>query len=497
MTDIAEQVEVVRSRWSSDEPEHELVVYNPATAEPFAVVQAAGPDQVDQAVRAAHAGHLSWKRRTPRERGHALWQAAQLIREHFDELAALECREEGKPLSQARGLDLQACITLFEYFGGLVEVLPSQVRDQGYALDVTLLEPYGVVAGIVPFNWPPLHIAGKAAPALAVGNAVVIKPPEHAPLTILRIAELVQSVLPDDVLHIVSGGPEVGAALVAHPLVGKIAFTGSTATGRSVARAAAENLTPALMELGGKNPIIVFDDADLDAAVVGAIEGGFFNNGAACTASSRLLVQRGVYSEFVNRLAPAVGRLSVGDGANAGTHVGPMVSKEQQQRILDYIAVGVAEGAHIAAQAPLPTDPSLRNGYFVPPTLFTDVTPQMRIAREEIFGPVVSVIPFDDENEAVRISNDTEFGLIAGVYSRDSDRTLRVSRQINAGMVFVNNYNRVFVGTPFGGTGGSGYGRIHAPETLREFGYSKSIRLPSGLSPIPRWPVVDQILQAP
>ena len=426
--------------------------------------------------------------------GQGLCPGGALIREHAEELAELECREEGKPISQARGVDLQECITLFEYFGGLVEVLPSQVRDQGYALDLTLLEPYGVVAGIVPFNWPPLHIAGKAAPALAVGNAVVIKPPEHAPLTILRIADLVQSVLPDDVLHVVPGGPEVGAALVAHPLVRKIAFTGSTEAGREVARAAAENLTPALLELGGKNPLLVFEDADLDPAVVGAIEGGFFNKGEACTASSRLLVHRAVHDELVARLAAAVERIRVGDGSNDGTHVGPMITSAHQQRVLDYIAIGVAEGAEIVAQAPLPTPPRLADGYFVPPTVFTGVTPEMRVAKEEIFGPVVCVIPFDDEEDAVRIANDTEFGLIAGIYTRDAERAMRVSRQIDAGMIFVNNFNRVFVGTPFGGTRGSGYGRVHAPETLREFGWSKSIRLPSGTAPVPTWAAVDDVL---
>ncbi|HXY44601.1 MAG TPA: aldehyde dehydrogenase family protein, partial [Acidimicrobiales bacterium] len=467
---------------------------NPATGRLIRFVQGGGEKEVDGAVRAAHEAQRTWSRRSPRERGKYLLAAARLIREHADELAALESQEMGKPVSQARNVDVEQCIVLFEYYAGLVEVLPSQVRDQGYALDVTMIEPYGVIAGIVPFNWPPLHVGGKAAPALAVGNGVVLKPPEQCPLVIMRIVELVQSVLPDDVLQVVPGGAEAGATLVKHPLVGKVIFTGSAETGRQILRDAADTLTPTLMELGGKNPIIVFDDADLEEAVVGAIEGGFFNQGEACTASSRILVEASVHDEVVERLSRAVPRLRVGDGADPATHVGPMVNADQQRRVLDYIEIGIGEGATVAAQAAIPDDPELAGGYFVPPTMFTGVAPTMRIAKEEIFGPVICVIAFSDEEEAVDIANGTPFGLIAGVYSRDSVRTLRVSRQLKAGIVFVNNFNRVFVGTPFGGTGDSGFGRVHAPETLREFGRSKSIRLPSGEAPIPRWSAADDVL---
>ena len=494
MTRAANQAQTIAARWSSSAPADQLVVVNPATGRPLAVVGSAGAAEVDGAVRAAAAAQLRWGDRAPRERGRYLREAAQVIRAHADELAALECSEMGKPVSQARNVDIEQCITLFEYYAGLVEVLPSQVRDQGYALDVTMLEPYGVIAGIIPFNWPPLHVGGKAAPALAVGNGVVLKPPEQAPLTIMRIAEMVCSVLPDDVLQVVPGGGVTGAALAAHAGIGKVIFTGSPEAGISVLHSTADRLTPALLELGGKNPIVVFDDADLDAAVVGAIEGGFFNQGEACTAASRILVQRSVHDEVVARLVPAVERLVVGDGAHPGTHVGPLITADQRERVLSYLEVGVAEGATIAAQASLPDDPNLSDGYFVAPTMFTGVVPDMRIAREEIFGPVICVLAFDDEPEAIRIANGTDYGLIAGVYTGDSERALRVSRRINAGIVFVNNFNRVFVGTPFGGTGHSGFGRVHAPETLREFGRSKSIRLPSGIAPVPRWSAVDDVL---
>jgi acyl-CoA reductase-like NAD-dependent aldehyde dehydrogenase len=368
------------------------------------------------------------------------------------------------------------------------------VRDQGFVIDMTVLEPYGVVGAIIPFNWPPIHTAGKVAPALAAGNAVVIKPPEQAPLAILRLVEIITEVLPDDIVQVVPGGPDVGAALAAHPMIGKLSFTGAPTTGSAVIRAAADNLTPTLMELGGKNGLIVFDDADLDLAVAGAVEGGYFNQGEACSAASRIIVHRSHYDEVVARLVAATARLVVGDGADPATHVGPLVSAVQQRKVLDYIDIGIAEGARVASQAPVPTDPALAGGYYVAPTLFADVKPTMRIATEEIFGPVVVVIPFDDEQEAVDIANGTPYGLMAAVFTEDSRRALRVSRQLQAGIVFVNNYNRMITGLPFGGVGHSGYGREHALQTLAEYGYSKSIRMPSGIGTIPRWSAVADVL---
>ena len=450
-------------------------------------------------MRAAHAAHLDWKERPPRQRGRYLRKAAEVIRAHADEIAALESLEMGKPITQARQFDVEAAISIFEYFGSLVEVLPSQARDYGPVFDVTTLEPFGVIAGIVPFNWPPIHTAGKTAPALAVGNAIVLKPPEQTPSVVLRMVELIQSVLPSDLakdlVQVVPGAGTVGAALAGHPLVGKVSFTGSPQTGSAVLRTAADNLTPTLMELGGKNPLLVFDDADLQDALVAAIDGGFFNQGEACTASSRILVQDTIFAEFESRLATAVSRLRVGDGADPATDVGPLVTAAQQKRVLDYLDIGVAEGARIAAQAPLPSDPRLANGFYVPPTLLTDVTPDMRVATEEIFGPVVTLIPFSGEDEAVRIANGTQFGLVAAVFTQDSDRILRVGRQIRAGTVFVNNYVRVAVGTGFGGIGHSGFGREHAQETLAEYGYHKTVRLAHRRDELPRWAAADRVLE--
>ncbi|MBY8886626.1 aldehyde dehydrogenase family protein [Streptomyces sp. PTM05] len=478
---------ITRYRWSSDDEADRFTVDDPATGSPIATLQGAGEKEVDAAVRAAYQGHLAWKARTPHERGRYLRAIADAVREHADEIARLETSDNGKPFSQARQFDVEAAIAIFELFAGLTAAMPGAVRDSGPLLDVTTLEPYGVIAAIVPFNWPPIHTAGKLAPALAVGNAVVLKPPEQAPLSVLKVIEIAQSVLPDDVVHVLPGRGQVGALLAGHPLVRKISFTGAPATGTAVLRTAADHLTPALMELGGKNPLVVFDDADLDSAIPWIVEGGWFNQGEACTAASRVLVQSGVYPRVAERVGAAVRRLRVGDGADPGTHVGPLVTAQQRRRVLDYLDVGVAEGATIAAQAELPDDPRLADGHYVRPTLLTGVRPDMRVAKEEIFGPVVALIPFDDEDEAVRIANDTEFGLVAGVFTADAERAMRVSRAIECGMVFVNHYHRAFIGTPFGGIGASGYGREHAHETLREFGYSKSLRIPSGAGPIPRW----------
>jgi len=483
-----------RTRWSSASTDDQFVVSNPSTGQTVTVVQGAGPEEVDQAVRAAHAAHLQWKRRTARERGRFLRQIADVIRAHADELAALESLEMGKPITQARNFDVEAAIAIFEYFGSLVEVLPSQARDYGPVLDVTTLEPYGVIAGIVPFNWPPIHTAGKIAPALAVGNAVVLKPPDQTPSVVLRMVELIQSVLPDRVVQAVPGKGEVGAALAGHRLVGKVSFTGSPRTGAAVLRTAAGNLTPTLMELGAKNPLVVFGDANLHEALLAAVDGGFFNQGEACTASSRILVQDSVYAEFEAKLCAAVSRLRVGDGADPATDVGPLVTRKQQKQVLDYLRIGVAEGARIAAQAPLPDDPRLADGFYVAPTVLTDVTPAMRVARDEIFGPVVTLIPFTDEAEAVRIANATPFGLVAAVFTQDSDRALRVSRRIRAGAVFVNNYHRISLGTGFGGVGHSGFGREHAQETLAEYGYTKTIRLAANRDELPYWTAAARVL---
>jgi acyl-CoA reductase-like NAD-dependent aldehyde dehydrogenase len=475
-------------RWSSHDPSDHFDVHDPSTGNVIAVIVGAGQTEVDAAVRAAHAAYPGWHARGPRQRGYILRRVADALRKHRDEIARLESSDNGKPIDQAIG-DAEGAIFSFEMFGSYCEAIAGSTRDGGSIIDVSMLEPHGVVAGIVPFNWPAVHTAGRPlAPALAVGNAVVIKPPEQAPLSALLVAEIVASAIPDDVVHVVPGPGSTGAQLVAHPLVRKVTFTGSPDTGVSVLKAIADNLTPATMELGGKNPFIVFADADLDRAVSWALEAGFFNQGEACSAASRMLVEATVYEEVVARYAKAVAGLRVGPGLDPATHIGPAVTEAHQQRVLDYIRVGVAEGARIVAEAALPDDPALGGGYWVAPTLFADVTPSMRIAREEIFGPVVAILPFTDEAEAVKIANGTDFGLMAAVFTADAERQLRVARSLHAGIVHVNSYSRELGGTPFGGAGRSGYGREGTLASLSSYGYLKTIRLPSGREPIRRWP---------
>ncbi len=486
----------LKGPWSSGDPDDTFDIHDPATGSVLATVHGGGAAEVDAAVARARAAYTgSWRQVTARERGALLYECSRVIEAHADELAELETLEMGKPVAMSRRFDVQFCIDSLAFYGGLADKLPGGAFELGPVAARTVHEPYGVVAGIIPFNWPPIHTAGKSAPALAAGNVVILKPPEQDPLTIMRIAELLAGVLPPDVLQVVPGrGPAAGAALAGHPRVERLSFTGSTATGRAVLKLAADAMTPATLELGGKNPIVVFDDADLGAAVRGAIEGAFFNQGEACTAASRLLVHERCHEEFTARLAAAVRALRVGAGIDPATHVGPMVTAAHQQRVLAGIGRAMAEGATVAATAPTPADPSLAGGYWVAPTLFTDVTPAMSVARDEIFGPVTAVLRFGTEAEAVELANDTPYGLLAAVYTADPVRARRMARAVEAGVVLINNYNRAFLGTPFGGFKDSGYGREHAIESLLEFTRTKNIREPSGAGTIPEWPALDDLL---
>jgi acyl-CoA reductase-like NAD-dependent aldehyde dehydrogenase len=497
MTDTSRALKyeaVTSVRWSSSDAGDRFPVENPATGEVITDVQGSGPAEVGQAILAAHTAFQgAWRWTSPQQRSILLSKCADVLEEHADELAAIETHENGKPLADGRLHDVGFLIGVFRFFAGIVDKTPSEFYDKGAIYTSVVLEPLGVVGAIIPFNWPPIHTGGKVAAALAVGNTVVVKPSEQAPLTIMRIIELCNTVLPADVLHVVPGGPAAGLAITSSPLVKKITFTGSTRAGISVAKAAAENLTPVTLELGGKNAFVVFEDADLDQAVRDALDGGYYNKGEACTAASRILVHRSIHDEFVRRLGAGVRALTVGDGAEPATAVGPAVTKAQQQRDLGYIQAGQDEGATIAAQAPLPADPRLRNGFWVPPTLFVNVKHTMRIAVEEIFGPVQTVTAFDTEDEAVDIVNESEFGLMCGIYSLDQQKAFRVARRVEAGMILINNYNRAILGTPFGGLKHSGYGREHTMSTLQEFGSAKMMRFPSGIGTIPTWRSVTDV----
>ncbi|KAI1380720.1 dehydrogenase [Hypoxylon crocopeplum] len=469
--------EVSTYRHSSNDTSKRWTVENPATGKVLTTIQGGDSTTVD-AARATY-----------------LLRCANEIEKHVDELATLLCLENGKPAQDAKMFDCGFLVGAFRYFGGLVGKLPSQFYDRGSVYTTVMHEPYGVCAGILPFNWPPIHTGGKLAPALAAGNTFILKPGEQAPLTVIRIVEILEKVLPKDVVQVVPGGlsPEVPQALIKHPMVKRVSFTGSTAAGAAVARAASDTVTSVALELGGKNALTIFDDADFDIAVRTALEGAFFNKGEACTASSRLLVQRGIYDRFVEKLAAGVRQIKMGNGLDPTTHVGPQVSKAAKLRLLDYIALGEKEGARIAAQAPMPSDPECKDGFFIPATLFADVREDMQIAREEMFGAIVTVTPFDTFEDAVRIVNSVDYGLTSLVFTKDQLKANRFVRAVEAGMVWVNNYNRNVLGTPFGGVKLSGYGREHCIETLYEWTQPKAVHVASGIGEVREWRGVTDI----
>jgi acyl-CoA reductase-like NAD-dependent aldehyde dehydrogenase len=466
-------------------------VVEPATGREIARVLDGDAQLVAEAVADSRRAFAAWSELAPRERGRLLRLVAAKIREHLDELAELEAREVGKPRRDALRFDLSFCHAGYDYYAGLADTLHGEILDQGPIEARVVYEPYGVVAAILPFNWPPIHFTKKCAPALAAGNTVIVKPGEQAPLTVLRLVELANEVLPPGVLNAVPG-IGAGPALSTHPRVERITFTGATATGRRVLRSAAEHLTFATMELGGKNAVMVLADADLELAVHVALEGMFYNQGEACTSTARILVHESIHDQFLERFTRATKRLVVGDGLDPRTDIGAMVDAAQRDKVLEHLQSGLAEGARLVAKGQLPTEERLQGGYWVAPTVLADVTPSMSIAQEEIFGPIACVMRFCDEDDAVEICNGTRYGLTAAICTTDEVRAYRIAQRLEVGMVFVNNYmRRAFLGSPFGGQKASGFGRENAVETLHEFVRSKNIRFPSGRGEIPTWPPKD------
>jgi phenylacetaldehyde dehydrogenase len=454
---------------------------DPSTGEVLARVAEGGAEDIDRAVAAARKAHESgvWRDLPPAERAKALWRAGDLIEERANEFAQLESLDNGMPINDALVFKVPLAAATFRYYAGWVTKLDGGTQSlslPGKFLSYTLRQPVGVVGQIIPWNEPLLMASWKVAPALACGNTVVLKPSEETPLTALLLAEILQEAeIPAGVINVVPGfGETAGARLAAHPHVDKIAFTGSTEVGKLIAKTAAEtNLKRVSLELGGKSPNIVFADADLARAVSGAFMGIFLNSGQICSAGSRLYVQEKVYEQTVDELTRSIENLQLGPGIDSMTQMGPLVSQTQMDRVLGYISIGNKEGARLVTGGKRASGHGA--GFFVEPTVFADVEGKMRIAREEIFGPVLAAIPFSDEEDLIAMANDTMYGLAAGVWTSDVKRAHRVAHALQAGTVYVNCYHMFDPAAPWGGFKQSGWGRELGPYALDLYTETKNV----------------------
>jgi acyl-CoA reductase-like NAD-dependent aldehyde dehydrogenase len=469
---------LINNEWRPAASGKTMEVVNPATEDVIAAAASAETSDVDAAVAAARAAlEGPWGRMSARDRGRLVSRLADRLMEKADEVARLETLHNGKPIAESRKIEIPAAAECFEYYAGWADkVMGETIPVKGNHLTYTLREPVGVVAAIVPWNFPLLLAAWKVAPALACGNTVILKPASQTPLTALALGEIAVDVgLPPGVLNVITGpGSTIGQAIVQHPGIDKIAFTGDTSTGKAIMRSAADTLKRITLELGGKSPNIVLADADLDAALRGAAIGIFYGKGEVCAAGSRLLVDRSIKNEFIDKLAARTKKMVPGDPLDPQTRFGPVSSKKQLETVLRYIDSGKKEGATLVAGGGR-ADIGTGKGYFVQPTVFADVRPEMTIAREEIFGPVLAAIEFADLDEAIARANDTPYGLAAGVWTRDIKKAHYVARKLQAGTVWVNTYNVYDTAAPFGGYKQSGFGREMSAHALEHYTQVKSV----------------------
>jgi betaine-aldehyde dehydrogenase len=467
--------------WVDTEEEGRFDVVDPATEETIATAPDSKATDVDRAVRAARRAFDEgpWPRTSERERERVLLRAAEIIRREADRLAELEVRDSGKPLSEATE-DIEEAAFIFEYYGGWVTKVMGEIPPVGPdAMSLVVKEPVGVAGLITPWNYPLLMAVQKVAPALAAGCTVVLKPAEQTPITALELPAILEEAgVPPGAFNVVTGfGPSAGAPLVDHPAVDKIGFTGSVEVGKEVLRRGADTLKRVTLELGGKSPNIVFADASFEEAIDGTCAGIFGNQGEICSAGSRVFVERSIYDEALQAMTERAKAVRLGAGLEPETTMGPLVSAEQRDRVLSYIAAGREEGARLAAGG---DGPGHDRGYFVPPTIFYDVDNDMRIAREEIFGPVMAVLPFDDPDEALRLANDSDYGLAAAVWTRDITKALRTAKSLRAGIVWINDSQPAPSEAPWGGYKQSGIGRELGPHGLEDYLEVKQIYINLG-----------------
>jgi len=453
---------------------------NPATGKAFATVSDATQNDVDAAVAAAQWGFAIWSAMTATERGRILRRAADILRSRNTELAALEVQDCGKPIQEALVVDVMSGADCIEYFAGAAATLTGQQYPLKNAFAYTRKEPLGVCVGIGAWNYPLQIACWKSAPALAAGNAMIFKPSELTPATAVKLAEIyLEAGVPPGVFNVLQGRGTTGAMLAAHEGVAKVSVTGSVPTGKTVMQTAASTLKRVTMELGGKSPLLVFDDANLEQAVAASMMGNFYTQGEVCTNCTRVFVQRGIADKFLARLKERTARLRVGDPMLPETEIGALISEAHTTKVMGYIESGVAEGATLVIGGKRADVPGL-SGNFVEPTIFADCTDGMRIVREEIFGPVLSMLTFDTEEEALKRANNTRFGLAAGVFTTDVQRAHRVAGQLKAGICWINNYNITPIEMPFGGVGESGIGSENSMAALDHYTQLKTVYVEMG-----------------